>query len=139
MKNLLEQIIEGKSEEESTADLLTLCFIGAQALMEKRATMRELDTGKIESVDKCFAEDMENIGKIFCPLYDNVKQENKDYTSKMLDIRLSFRGISSSSEKQTQLRGIINKLASENMLDSIQTAIDNKIYRMFVRAQNMTR
>lgn len=132
IEELLGQIVANKDESEFESDLITLCWLGALNIV--RFEFKDIQK-KIYLVDPsgdvAFRECIERMGKILCPLADDVKHD--EYKSRMSIIRHQYRGISFSYNLQSEYFSKIEHLAEEGLLESVQIAVDKRIWLLLER------
>lgn len=68
----------------------------------------------------------EQAGKIWCLLTDVTKTQA--YREGMREARQSYRGISADLNLQAELRGLLNDLLESGELQSVQKAVQNRVY-----------
>ena len=140
MEDIIKQIIKGREQNETVGDVLTQCYLAALVLN----TVEESPGGQQdhqlmkqnEEKDSRFKGRLERMGKILCPIADDVKQGKREYTENMKKVRLGYRGIASIRDLQFEFQNKIYYLAIEGQLTSLEVAIDKEIYRALRRGED---
>ena len=141
MDRLIGEIIEGKSDGESASDVLTLCYLAALVVSAVEAAEAGRDDPESmpppDDRDRDFARRLERIGKILCPLADDVKHDKAAYRDGMTAARLDYSGVAISDALQGAWRGAIRALAEERLLVSVEIAVEQDVYRALRIKQQM--
>lgn len=125
---LVAQIIEGRTEAESAADAVALCTLAAIAVggVEEGGGYAKAPP---EERDRLFVGLLQRLGKILCPLADDVKHDRKGYVEGMTRVRIEYAGVAVNRELQDVFRRNVVELAEAGRLASVETAVKHDVYR----------
>jgi len=130
LQELLDDIIRGKADGELESDLVTLCWLGFLIVVRE-----EDEEGGGD--DSYFSGILERIGKILCPLGDDLKP--RKYQDEMRNVRLQYTGITFDPVLQFEYSERITSLARDGLLSSIVIAVENEIWQQLAQpAQGYT-
>ena len=129
MEEIIKAITDGRAEGESKADVVTLCFLASLYI----SASRRPEMVSEDEENGMFASLLEQMGKILCPLADDVKNNNRDYREEMTRVRMQYRGITFSERLQDDWRNRIAVAESEGFLSSVEVAVESRVYFRLAR------
>ena len=114
-----EDAIRRGEERENPDDALQLSLGMAMAIQLR---------GK---APRLFEDALDLAGRILCPLFDFAKPA--EYRTAMREVRLKYRGIARDAEQQREWLARVGSLATDGVLESVQTAVESEVWRQLDR------